>query len=217
MIRLKICCIASLSEARLAIVAGADALGLVGPMPSGPGVIDDAVSAEIARLVPPPIATFLLTSETTADALIIHARRVRPTALQLVDAVESGVYAQLRQALPGIKLIQVLHVDDERTLDKALTAAPHVDALLLDSGNPNLAVKELGGTGRVHKLAGQSAHRGKRTCARISGRWPTPRQRTPSHRNGPSVWPRRVQRGQNQRRVGRAEIGGIYAVGEWIE
>ena len=26
----------------------------------------------------------------------------------------------------------------------------HVDALLLDSGNPSLAVKELGGTGRTH-------------------------------------------------------------------
>lgn len=150
MLRLKICCISSTDEARMAIAAGADALGLVGPMPSGPGVIDDALSAQIARLTPPPIATFLLTSETAADALIAHARLVRPTTLQLVDAVDPGTYAQLRDALPGLKLVQVLHVLDSRNLDEALAVAPHVDAILLDSGNPTLAVKELGGTGRRH-------------------------------------------------------------------
>lgn len=150
MIRLKICCISSPDEARLAIAAGADALGLVGPMPSGPGVIDDALSAHIARLTPPPVATFLLTSETTAEALIAHARLVRPTALQLVDEVEPGAHARLREALPGVKLVQVLHVQDERTVAEALAVAPHVDAILLDSGNPTLAVKELGGTGRQH-------------------------------------------------------------------
>lgn len=150
MLRLKICCISSPNEARLAIAAGADALGLVGPMPSGPGVIDDALSAEIARLTPPPVATFLLTSETAAGALIAHARLVRPTALQLVDAVEPGAHARLREALPGVKLVQVLHVLDERTVAEALAVAPHVDAILLDSGNPTLAVKELGGTGRRH-------------------------------------------------------------------
>ena len=150
MIRLKICCISSPDEARLAIAAGADALGLVGPMPSGPGVIDDALSARIARLTPPPVATFLLTSETTAEALIAHAQLVRPTALQLVDEVEPGAHARLREALPGVKLVQVLHVQDERTVAEALAVAPHVDAILLDSGNPTLAVKELGGTGRQH-------------------------------------------------------------------
>ncbi len=153
MTRLKVCCISSPEEARLAVAAGADALGLVGPMPSGPGVIDDALSAHIARLTPPPVATFLLTSETSTEALTAHVRRVHPTTLQLVDAVEPGVYAHLREAFPALKLVQVLHVLDEHQLDEALAAAPHVDALLLDSGNPTLAVKELGGTGRVHNWA----------------------------------------------------------------
>jgi phosphoribosylanthranilate isomerase len=148
--RTKICCISSPDEARLAVSLGADALGLVGPMPSGPGVIDDALSALIARQVPPPVATFLLTSETTAAGVIAHHRRVGSTALQLVDELELGAYERIRAALPGIKLVQVLHVADERILDEADRVAPHVDAILLDSGNPTLAVKELGGTGRVH-------------------------------------------------------------------
>jgi phosphoribosylanthranilate isomerase len=38
-------------------------------------------------------------------------------------------------------------------VDEAVAVAPRVDALLLDSGNPALAVKELGGTGRRHDWA----------------------------------------------------------------
>jgi phosphoribosylanthranilate isomerase len=149
--RLKVCCISSPDEAQLAIRAGADALGLVGKMPSGPGVITDALAARIVQTVPPPIATFMLTSETEADAIIAHQRRVGANTIQLVDAVSAGVYARLRTALPAIKLVQVIHVVDERNIEEALRAAEQgVDALLLDSGNPTLAVKELGGTGRVH-------------------------------------------------------------------
>ena len=156
--RVKICCISSMDEARLAIRHGADALGLVGPMPSGPGAIDLADVARIARAVPPPVATFLLSSETGAAGLIAQARTCRPTALQIVDAIDdASVYAAVRDACPGLKLVQVIHVTGPRSVDEARNVAAHVDALLLDSGNPNLAVKELGGTGRVHDWATSAA------------------------------------------------------------
>lgn len=148
--RLKVCCIASREEAALAIRHGASAIGLVSAMPSGPGPIDEALIAEIAATVPPPIATFLLTSATTADAIAAQVRRCRPSTIQLVDAVDPAVYGELRLALPGIRLVQVIHVRDESSLAEARDAATQVDALLLDSGNPTLAVKELGGTGRAH-------------------------------------------------------------------
>ncbi len=149
--RVKICCISSPDEARLAIRLGADALGLVGRMPSGPGVVDDELAARIVRMTPPPLATFMLTSETTTDDIIAHQQRVGANTIQLVDAVPAGTYAQLRAALPAVKLVQVIHVLDERNIDEALQAVQDgVDALLLDSGNPTLAVKQLGGTGRVH-------------------------------------------------------------------
>jgi phosphoribosylanthranilate isomerase len=152
-IRIKICCIQSEAEARLAIAQGADALGLVGTMPSGPGPIDDALIARIAAGVPPPVATFLLTSETAADAIVAHARRCRTNTLQLVDRVVDGVYPQLRAALPGIKLVQVIHVAGEASVSEAIAAATQADALLLDSGQPHAAIKVLGGTGRVHDWA----------------------------------------------------------------
>lgn len=147
---LKVCCIASLREAQLAIDHGASALGLVSSMPSGPGVIGDALIAEIAVQVPPTIATFLLTSRSDPDALVEHVRTCRTNTVQLVDGVAAVAYERLRRDAPSVRIVQVIHVRGEDSIDEARRAAEHVDALLLDSGNPSLAVKELGGTGRVH-------------------------------------------------------------------
>ena len=148
--RVKICCIASVEEARLAIDAGAAALGLVSAMPSGPGPIDEAQIAEIAAAVPPPTETFLLTSQQRAEAIVRQQRRCRTSGLQLVDAVADEDLKHLRATLPEVKLVQVIHVTGTGSVDEALAVAPLVDALLLDSGNPQLAVKQLGGTGRTH-------------------------------------------------------------------
>lgn len=150
-VRIKICCISSVDEARLAVRLGADALGLVGRMPSGPGVVADDLAAQVVQATPPPIATFMLTSETTVEDIMAHQQRVGANTIQLVDAVPPETYAALRAKLPAIKLVQVIHVLDERNIDEALRAVQHgADALLLDSGNPTLTIKELGGTGRVH-------------------------------------------------------------------
>lgn len=151
--RIKICCISTKEEADLAIHLGADALGLVGHMPSGPGVITDDLIKEIAGTVPPPVATFLLTSETDVEGIIRHHQKVRTSTIQIVDSLSQGKYHELRKALPGVKLVQVIHVVDQSSIDEAIRVGKEVDALLLDSGNPSLAVKELGGTGRVHDWA----------------------------------------------------------------
>jgi len=148
--RVKICCIASLEEARLAIRHGAAALGLVSAMPSGPGVIDEELIAHIASRVPPPIATFLLTCSQSADEIIAQQRRCRTNTLQLCDRLTEGTHADLRRALLGIALVQVIHVAGEESVTESLAVAPNVDALLLDSGNQALPIKELGGTGRAH-------------------------------------------------------------------
>lgn len=134
----------------MAIHYGASAVGLVGKMPSGPGVIEDQLIKEIAATVPPPIATFLLTSETKAESILSHHYLTHTNTLQLVDYLEFDQYKQLHDELPWIKLVQVVHVIDEDDIERAKAVAPYVDALLLDSGNPNLAVKILGGTGNTH-------------------------------------------------------------------
>ncbi len=148
--RIKICCIAAIEEAALAVEYGASALGLVSQMPSGPGVIPEDLIAQIAATVPPAIGTFLLTSRQGVDQIIEQQRCCRTNTIQICDRLTEGTYQDLRMALPGISIVQVIHVTGPESLDEALRVAPHLDALLLDSGNQQLAVKELGGTGRTH-------------------------------------------------------------------
>jgi len=148
--RIKICCINSIEEAMTAIALGASAVGLVAKMPSGPGPIPDELIRQIAGNVPPPVATFLLTSETSVEEIIKHHLRTNTNTIQIVDLLLSGTYSELKAALPSVKIVQVIHVIDESSVDLAVGISDQVDALLLDSGNPNLKIKELGGTGRVH-------------------------------------------------------------------
>jgi phosphoribosylanthranilate isomerase len=161
----KICCMASIEEALTAIRLGASAVGLVSRMPSGPGPIEEQLIAEIVAALPSNIDTFLLTSETSAAAIIAQQRRTGASTLQLVDQVDPGAHSQLRAQLPGVRLVQVVHVTGGASLDEALAVASEVDALLLDSGNPGLPVKELGGTGRRHDWA---------VSARIRAQSPVP-------------------------------------------
>lgn len=153
MIRIKICCICSVAEAEIAVRHGTSAVGLVSEMPSGPGVIPETLIREIADSIPPPVATVLLTSLVSSADIVAQQKRCRANTLQLCDRVDRSVYASLREALPGISLVQVVHVTGEESVPEALEVAPLVDALLLDSGNQSLAIPELGGTGRTHDWA----------------------------------------------------------------
>jgi phosphoribosylanthranilate isomerase len=148
--RIKICCIGSVAEAALAIECGASAIGLVSHMPSGPGVISDDQIAEIAATVPPSIGTFLLTSHQKVNDIIEQQRFCRTNTIQLCDHLTHGTHRDLKDALPGISVVQVVHVTGPDSVEEAARVAPHVDAILLDSGNQKLAVKQLGGTGRTH-------------------------------------------------------------------
>ena len=151
--RVKICCIASVAEAWMAIEHGASAIGLVSAMPSGPGPIAEELIAEIAAPVPPGVASFLLTCKQDAASIIDQQRRTRVNTIQICDRLVDGTYEDLRKALPGISLVQVIHVTGPEAVHEALAISSHVDAILLDSGNQSLRVKELGGTGRTHDWA----------------------------------------------------------------
>jgi phosphoribosylanthranilate isomerase len=134
----------------MAIGHGADAIGLVGKMPSGPGPIPDWLISEIVKTIHPPIATFLLTSEQSSEEIIYHVKRVDTNTVQIVDELTTGEYADIRTALPHLKIVQVIHVTDDKSIDEAIRLSAYADALLLDSGNPKASVKTLGGTGNVH-------------------------------------------------------------------
>ncbi len=148
--RVKICCIASIDEAREAVRAGADALGLVGSMPSGPGIIDDPAIAGISAQTPPAVATFLLTSEQTADGIHEHVLRAGTSTVQIVSHIPEHEAARLAQLLPATRRVQVIHVENAGVVDLIPVYAPYVHGFLLDSGTPSAAVPQFGGTGQAH-------------------------------------------------------------------
>ena len=148
--RVKICCMGSVAEASVAISHGAAAVGLVSEMPSGPGVISEDLIAEISAKLPPTIGSFLLTCKSDPDTIIEQQKRLRVNTIQICDRLEVESYETLREALPGVSLVQVVHVNGTASVAEAISVAPFVDAVLLDSGNQSLPVKELGGTGRTH-------------------------------------------------------------------
>jgi len=148
--RIKVCCISSVAEAELAISCGASALGLVSSMPSGPGVIPEELIAEITASVPPGVATFLLTSAQDVEVIVDQQRRCGVNTIQLCDELTVDELVSLRRALPGVHVVQVVHVVDETAIEQAIASSEAAHALLLDSGNPQKPIKELGGTGRAH-------------------------------------------------------------------
>lgn len=146
----KICCIASVDEARLALHYGAAALGLVSEMPSGPGPIPEERIREIARAVPASVDTFLLTSRTDPESIAHQCRRAGTTTVQLVDRLAPEDRRRVRRSLPGVRVVQVVHVTGPESVEEARAATEASDAILLDSGRREGPQLELGGTGRVH-------------------------------------------------------------------
>jgi len=150
MTKVKICCIQSIEEAQIAIDNGTYAIGLVSEIPSGPGVISESKIKEIAEWVPDDIKTVLLTSLQNADKIIEQHEYCNTDVLQLVDSQEIITYQILKKELPNAEIMQVVHVIDDDSVSKAVNISKYVDMILLDSGNPKLETKELGGTGRTH-------------------------------------------------------------------
>jgi len=148
--RVKICCITSLEEALIAVNHGASALGLVSEMPSGPGVIPESLIAEIAEAIPPFVSSVLLTSKRIPKEIVEQQRRCGTNAIQICDDLEPEALIEVAEALPGIDILRVIHVYGEASIGEAEMVAPHVDAVLLDSGSKKGSVVELGGTGRTH-------------------------------------------------------------------
>ncbi|MEL6768583.1 MAG: phosphoribosylanthranilate isomerase, partial [Pseudomonadota bacterium] len=145
-IEIKICCIANAAEARLAAKAGADWFGLVGPMPSGPGILTLAAAREIAKAAPAGARPILLTASETAEEIGRDAAAVGVDAVQVVRHIAPTEACAL--AARPLHYVQVVHVEDASALDLIDSYAEHADAFLLDSGRPADAV--LGGTGRAH-------------------------------------------------------------------
>lgn len=146
--RIKICCIANPGEAEMAAAAGADLIGMVGPMPTGPGVLSLRDCAEVTVLSPAWVTPVLLSSSEDCEGLVADIRNARVRAIQIVRHIAPKVHDDLRMRMPSVRRLQVIHVEGPEALDLIPVYGDRVDAFLLDSGK--VSADQLGGTGRVH-------------------------------------------------------------------
>ena len=149
-VQVKICCIQSPEEAETALSFGAAAVGVVSEMPAGPGELPEAAIREIVDSVPSAVGTFLLTAATDADRLIEKAQTCGVNTLQLWDSLAPLDYLRLRAALPGVSIVQAIHIIDGSAVDEATAAARLADALVLDSSNPKVPFRWESQSGRTH-------------------------------------------------------------------
>ena len=149
-VHVKSCCMVSVEEAHLAAGQGASAVGLVGEMPAGPGVIGVKAAAAIACEAPLGLETFLLTSGECAADIASELASCPASTVQIVRHIDPKEYPALIEAVPQVRRVQVIHIEDEGALALAARYAPYVDAFLLDSGRTSGPVPQFGGTGSTH-------------------------------------------------------------------
>lgn len=149
-VQVKICCVRSREEAHTALSFGAAAVGLVSEMPAGPGELRESGIREIVQSIPAGAGTFLLTAVTDADQLIDKVQRLGANTLQLWDPLEPADYGRLRQDLPGLSIVQAIHVIGESAIEHAQTAVRLADALVLDSSNPTVPYRWESQAGATH-------------------------------------------------------------------
>jgi len=210
--RVKICCIASEEEAALAVSMGTSAVGLVSRMPSGPGPIPESRIRDIARIVPPGVATFLLTSETTAEPIIAQQKYTGANTLQLVDEVAPAVYAALRDAAGNKN--RSSRPRERRRRGRGGVAVVTSCGRNSSRFRESVTLDQGAGWNRTSaRLGGESQDPRRRACAGLP-RWRTKSsQRRASNRSSAAVRSRRLQRPSQRRSSRRKQARAIHARG----
>lgn len=136
--RVKICGITRVEDARVAVAAGADALGVVYYPPSvRSAAIDDA--AAIRASVPPFVSLVLVTVDLDEDTHRRWIEALRPDLLQFHGSESPDLCRRF-----GRPYIKSLRMRDDVDLDREEERYQDAGALLLDSYVPGV----VGGTGQ---------------------------------------------------------------------
>ncbi|MGY4100913.1 phosphoribosylanthranilate isomerase [Nocardia sp. R16R-3T] len=146
-VRAKICGIRSEDDLRIALAAGADAVGFIsGITHFSEDALDAEHAAALSRLAPPFVTRVLVTHLEDAAAIVSLADRVGVDAIQIHGLVTIDTVCEVRKNAGGRKIITAVHVTGPEAVDAARCAAANCDAVLLDSRTAD----RLGGTGRTH-------------------------------------------------------------------
>jgi phosphoribosylanthranilate isomerase len=148
--QIKVCCIANAEEAQIALNQGINAVGLVGHMPSGPGVIGSDRAASIIAALPGGVDSFFLTSHELGRDIVEALGVIKASTVQIVRHIDPVEYLPIIENLPNLRRIQVIHVENDSALGLIERYNEVADAFLLDSGKTMGTNPQFGGTGKVH-------------------------------------------------------------------
>jgi phosphoribosylanthranilate isomerase len=141
--RVKICGVRTVEDAVKCVAAGADAVGML--LAPSPRRIPAGLAREIVESLPPFVTPVIVMMPSAADEAVEAARTIRPGAIQLQGDEPPGMLADIKQAMPGIRLIKAVHVGGGREVEKARAYESVADAILLDTISP-----ARGGSGQTH-------------------------------------------------------------------
>ena len=138
-IRLKICGIAAPEEARRAVLAGADAIGLEAGT-NAAGMAPDGAIAEMAVALPPAVAAVILSRALTAGTIAQQVDAGAAGVVQLLRPLDPSEYPGLKRIIRGRKIIQCLPLE---AAGEAKIYDGLADALLIEPNDDWTAAKAI--------------------------------------------------------------------------
>ena len=149
MVKVKICGIKKHEDAELAVLSGADAVGLlVGQVHTSNDFIDKDIARAIVESLPPFCSSVLVTHLTECDEICELAEYIGVSTIQLHGGSSPAQAKEIKQRLPYIKTYKSIHVTGPESVDNALAYRGVVDGILLDT--VNVTTGQVGGTGKTH-------------------------------------------------------------------
>jgi phosphoribosylanthranilate isomerase len=147
--RVKICGIRTIKDAKLTINCGADAIGLlVGQRHRSDDFISVELAKEICGICPPYVSPVLVTHLESPTEIYQLASKIGVHTIQIHSECQVPEIQALRQMLPFTKLIKNFHVTSNKLIDYVRSFESIVDAIILDT--INLEEDRVGGTGMIH-------------------------------------------------------------------
>lgn len=144
MIQVKICGITSAEQGRAIAQMGATALGFICVARSPRYITAERIRAIVPHL-PDGVERVGVFVDANPDELVQWVEAAGLTAVQLHGDESPQLCQQLRERLPGIKLLKAFRVKDPGVLAQTSAYAKWVDAFLLDAYHPT----QPGGTGKT--------------------------------------------------------------------
>lgn len=145
--KVKICGNASLNDLKIALSAGADAVGFItGTNYKSEDAVTKSCAKKLVLSLPPFVASVAVTHLQNPQDLIDIIDETGCSTLQIQNDVSLEDMDIVKNGLPHTKIIKAVHVTGIEAIEKAEMFSKTADAIILDTKTET----RIGGTGITH-------------------------------------------------------------------